>query len=198
MKNIKIGNTDSANTFTYDKKISYYYGGEKTDTVKVEETSGKVSVNLGKSAYKDIEVIDASGSSSTNILQGDRAENTIIGGSGTNTLWGGSGSANDTLIGGDTGTNYFYYGRNQGDDKITGAKSGDYIRLYNVRGFEIGEFSAADGVGIKMNIAGGSLSVDKTDGVKFVMSGGSTYSYDAATNTFAKQTNGFDTFGDTP
>lgn len=198
VKNIKIGNTGSVNTLTYDKNISYYYGGEKTDTLKIDETSGKVSVNLAKSAYKDIEVIDASGSTSKNILQGDREENTIIGGSGTNTLWGGGGDANDTLIGGTGETNYFYYGRNQGDDKITGAKSGDYIRLYNVRGFEIGEYSAVDGVGIKMNIAGGSLSVDKIDGVKFVMSGGSTYSYDAATNTFAKQTNGFDTFGDTP
>lgn len=115
----KIGYSNTANYFTYDKEVDYYVGssGESRDTLVINATNENVEVRMdgqkqdGK-FYRGIGVIDASMASYTNTtLAGSAANNMIVaGGEGTNNfLWGGAGS--NTLVGG-AGKDFFLYTKN--------------------------------------------------------------------------------------
>ncbi|WP_185753643.1 hypothetical protein [Selenomonas sp. AB3002] len=124
----KIGSGSQANTFTYDEEVTNYFGGDKTDTLKVSGEDHSVWLeNLGSS----IEIIDASGSTGDNILAGGREAETIKGGKGSTSLWGGAGG-NDVLEGG-SGYNELYFGKGEGTDLITKSNDGDKVMLYNVK-----------------------------------------------------------------
>ena len=124
----KIGSSSQANTFNYDDEVTNYFGGSKTDTLKVSGVSNSVWMEkLGSS----IEIIDASNATGDNILAGGREAETIKGGRGDTSLWGGAGG-NDTLVGG-TGHNEFYFGKGEGADIITNSNDGDKVMLYNVK-----------------------------------------------------------------
>ena len=182
---VKIGNTDSANKLTYDATgVKHYFGGYSTDTLSVTG-SGSNNIKLSKSNFSSIEVIDASNSTGKNTLIGDSGNNTLKAGTGVNRLWGNSGYNNDTLIGND-GTDHFYYGKSQGNDVVENAGSGDYVRLYNVKKSDIKSVSST-GSGVKMNIGSGSLTVDNTAGVTFVVKGGAKFSYNSYTNSFSRK-----------
>ena len=182
---IKIGNTASDNTFSYVEKIFRYYGSKNhKDTIEITGDKN-IDVRLSKKTFSNLDVIDASDSTGKNNLYGNGAENTIKAGTGTNTLWGGSGTANDTLIGND-GTDKFYYGKNQGNDVIKNSGDGDYIRLYNIRENDISSTETIGKSGVKLNIGAGSLTVNETEGVTFILKGGARYSYNAGTNKFGK------------
>lgn len=121
----KIGYSDIANLFTYDKEVSFYIGssGEARDTLKVKNISENVEIRMDKPGtfnadgsyntfYRGIGVVDASEETNTNIsIAGSAADNMLIaGGEGTrNFLWGGAGD--NTLIGG-AGNDYFLYYQN--------------------------------------------------------------------------------------
>lgn len=121
----KIGYSDIANLFTYDKEVSFYIGssGEARDTLKVKNISENVEIRMDKPGtfnadgsyntfYRGIGVVDASEETNTNIsIAGSAADNMLIaGGEGTrNFLWGGAGD--NTLIGG-AGNDYFLYYKN--------------------------------------------------------------------------------------
>ncbi|MBR5913274.1 MAG: calcium-binding protein [Selenomonadaceae bacterium] len=176
---VKVGNTDSGNTFSYEKNL-YYLGGNASDTLTINNSKENYSVFLSDGNFVNINAIDAQNSSSQNILAGNNLDNQIFAGSGNSSLWGGAGG-NDTLTGGN-GSDMFWYGIGEGNDVINGADSNDVVNFYNaglndIIGFE--DF----GSGIKINLSSGSLTVNSTETPKFMLSDGSSYRYahDSAT-----------------
>lgn len=171
----KFGNSTSANKFTYDSGVDFYFGGSKKDTL-VASGKDDVEINLADEKFSGVEIVDAKNSYGKNFLAGDSAENKILGGKGTSTLWGGGGSSNDTLIGG-SGENIFWYGLGEGNDVIQSAKNSDTVNLYNVR-LEDLTFAGASGNNLLLSTASGNLTIKGAACPIVQLADGSAYQYD--------------------
>ena len=178
---VKVGNTDSGNTFSYEKNI-YYLGGNGNDTLSIDNSLENYSVFLSDGNFVNINAINAQNSSSQNILAGNNLDNEIFAGSGNSSLWGGSSPSNDTLTGGD-GANMFWYGLGEGNDIINNSNSNDIVNLYNVGLNDINSFEDF-GNGIKINLSSGSLTINSAETPKFMLSDSSSYKYSHETVTW--------------
>lgn len=179
---VKIGNTSSANNFTYEKN-SYYLGGNNEDTLSIYDSTGKSTVFLTDEHFININDIDASNSSAQNVLAGNHLDNKIFAGSNNTSLWGAEGDSNDTLTGG-VGDNMFWYGIGEGNDVIENAGSNDSVNLYNINLGDITSFEDFQS-GVKLNFTAGSLTINGTDTPKVMLVDGSSYHYDRNTTTWA-------------
>lgn len=182
IQRVKVGNTDSANTFSYDGNVSYYFGGNAGNTLTIDGAD----IYLSSDSFSNITTVDASSSSNNNLLYGDSASNTLIGGAGTTNLWGGESSADDLLIGG-TGQNIFRYGLDEGTDTITNAKSSDTLNLYNLQVSDIINFEDY-GDSFKVNFSSGVLNINNSEIPTANLADGSTWTFNTDTRTFS-QTN---------
>ncbi len=175
----KIGNSDSANSFSYDKNVNYYLGAG-ADTLNVN--SGDNEIWLAEGTFNNIAVVDASNSAGNNLMAGDQANNKIVGGQGNSSLWGGSGG-NDTLIGG-AGADVFWYGVNEGNDIIQNAGDNDAVNLYNVRLSDI-SYAGESGGNLIINTQAGSLTVTGDSAPTFKLSDGSGWKFNRTSKTWA-------------
>ena len=211
----KIGHSDTANNFTYDKEVSYYVGssGNARDTLTIDDTASNVSLWLdgsqnGGEFYRGIGVVDASTATNTNIsVAGSAENNTIIGGGeGTNNfLWGGAG---DNMLVGGAGKDWFLYykgsssyirgaaGQAEGNhDTVVGYDNeNDTIFLGDITIADINTAAmiqagnagiADDGVTVEFN-NGGSLTVAGTTNTTFRMANGAVYTADRASGTWTR------------
>ena len=178
--NAKVGNTDSGNSFDYERNI-FFMGGNAEDTINIHDSVGNTTLYLTDGSSAAIEVINAQTSSSTNVLMGNELENKIYCGSGETTLWGGAGSANDTLIGGDR-DNVFWYGIGEGDDVVENANSADTVNFYNINVQDITAISDFQS-GLKLSFTSGSLTINSAETPKIMFADGSTYGYDRSTKS---------------
>ena len=169
---VKVGNTSGENNFTYDKNVSYYFGGGDKNILTVSESA---EIWLDSENYSNITEINAATSYGANILAGDSNSNTIIGGNGSTSLWGGSSSSDDFLQGGG-GENIFWYGEGEGNDVISNSKSTDTLNLYNVQLADITSIEKNDS-GFKIGILNGSLTVNG-EMPTAKLSDGSSWTYD--------------------
>ena len=172
---VKIGNTDSANNFTYEDNM-YYLGGNGYDTLSVNTANSSNSIFLTDEHFSNINVLSAKYSSSRNILAGNYLDNEIIGGSGDSSMWGGEGGSNDVLTGGDS-TNMFWYGQGEGNDIINNADSNDSVNLYNISLNDIVSVEDFQS-GLKINMSSGSLTINATETPKCMLADGTAYRYD--------------------
>jgi len=178
---VKVGNTDSGNTFYYDKE-SYFVGGNSNDTLTVNDSIGSARIFLTDEHFMNINAINAQTTTAQNILAGNHLDNEIFAGSANTSLWGGEGSSNDTLTGGD-GTNMFWYGLSEGNDIVNSAKSEDIVNLYNVKLEDI--VSAEDfESGVKINMSSGSLTINTAETPKVMLSDGATYAYNRSSKSW--------------
>ena len=182
ISNIKIGNTNSSNNFTYDSVTNYYLGGNSTDTLSV---TGSGTVVISDNKFNSIEVLSAKNSSGQNILVGNSSNNSIIAGSGNSSLWGGSSSSNDTLIGG-SGTDMFWYGRGEGNDVITNSNQNDSVIFYNLG---LGDITGASYTKNSVTLAfntGRTITVNDSGGVSATMkfSDGQKWKYNHSNNSW--------------
>lgn len=130
----KVGSIAGANSFTYEKDVTNYIGGNKQDVLTVNDDAGNVNVWLDGSqgaSYSDIDVMNATSSTGNIQLAGDSASQSIVGGQGNTSLWGGAGSATDTLVGG-SGVNEFFYLMGNGSDVISGNAT-DTVNLLDIK-----------------------------------------------------------------
>lgn len=174
VSNIKIGNTDWGNTFTFDSTTTIYLGGNSEDTLKIDDDKRhNIWLNV-EDAYNSIEHIDASDSSGTNILVGSFDSSVIIGGSGHSSLWGGS-VENDTLIGGD-GADVFFYLHGNGNDVMQNVGTNDVVNLLNVNLNQISaigledktlSFGFDDGNTLKATASGDDITFQLGDGSRW-------------------------------
>ena len=171
---IKIGNTNKANTFTYDSNVSKYYGGNKKDTLKVKTAA---TINLSDSAYSKIENVNASTSTKSVNITGNSSANTLTAGKGNSTLWGGADSADDTLIGG-SGSTTFVYGLNEGNDTIKKSKTTDVVNLYNVSLSDIISVTKK-GSNLITTIGNDTLTINGNKIPTLQLSDGSTLTYNS-------------------
>ena len=178
----KVGNTDSANTFSYDGNVQYYFGGNAGNTLTIDGAD----IYLSSENFSNITTVDASSSSKNNSLYGDSANNTLIGGAGTTNLWGGDSSADDLLIGG-TGENIFRYGSGEGNDTITNAKSSDTLNLYNLQVSDIMDFEDY-GDSFKVTFSSGILNINNSEIPTANLADGTSWKFDTNSRTFS-QTN---------
>lgn len=169
----KIGNTNLANSFTYEGGDIYYLGGNNSDTVQV--SSAGATVNLNDGHYSSVEVIDASGSAGGNLLFGDWNGNQIISGGNDSTLWGGEGSADDVLIGG-AGKDVFRYGAGEGNDTIDNLQADDLLELYNVNLSDV-TFTQETDAGILIGVGENVLTVNGQSDTRAFLADGSTFVY---------------------
>lgn len=182
IQRVKVGNTDSANTFSYDGNVSYYFGGNAGNTLTIDGAD----IYLSSDSFSNITTVDASSSSNNNLLYGDSASNTLIGGAGTTNLWGGESSADDLLIGG-TGQNIFRYGSGEGTDTITNAKSSDTLNLYNLQVSDIINFEDY-GDSFKVTFSSGTLNINNSEIPTANLADGTSWTFNTESRTFS-QTN---------
>ena len=188
-----IGQGSTANTFTYDSGVTFYYGGKKSDTLKFAANSSDdakiwLDGSQGK-VYNGITILDASNTDGSVELAGNSSSNTITGGKGSSSLWGGSGAAADTLTGG-SGTDTFYFGKAEGNDVITSGSTDDKVMLYNVSLSDIKSCTVTNGV-MKISLNdGSSLSIKNytSNSVNTFTLGGdnTTWTYDNSAKTWTK------------
>jgi len=181
--NVKVGNTASANDFTYDSNVQYYFGGNAGNTLTVDGAE----IYLENENFVNITTVNAQSSSNNNLLYGDSASNTLIGGGGTSSLWGGTGQADDVLIGG-SGENIFRYGLNEGNDTLSNTKSTDTLNLYNVQVSDIVSVEYLEGDAIKANFSSGSLTFSNSALPTVNLADGTSWAYDSAGKTFSQRT----------
>lgn len=181
--NVKVGNTNSANNFTYQSDVQYYFGGNAGNTLTVDGAE----IWLGNGNFSNITTVTAQNSSNNNLIAGDAAGNTIIGGGGTSSLWGGAGSADDLIIGG-TGENIFWYGLDEGNDTLSNTKVSDTLNLYNVTLNEVASVEYLEGDAVKANFASGSLTFSSSALPKINLADGTSWNYDASSKTFSQAT----------
>ncbi len=180
----KIGNTKTANSFTYDSTINYYQGGKESDTLVV---AGEEDANIwldGSTGvtYSSIENVTATGSGNVTLAGGSASEQ-ISAGSGDASLWGGIGG-NDTLTGG-TGTNTFFFGKNNGSDVVTSTSETDRVMLYDVALSDVKSFGETNGAMVIALNDGSKLTVNSVaSGTTFQTTDGA-WSYDTTTQTWA-------------
>ena len=182
----KVGSSSKANTFIYDDEVTNYFGGSKTDTLKVSGVSNSVWLEkIGSS----IEIMDASASTGVNILAGGREAETIKGGGGNNSIWGGAGG-NDVLTGG-SNYNEFYFGMGEGADTITKSNDGDKVMLYNIKleDLDLQTLGMKNGsmvIGLK---DGSMLTIQNyaSHGATTFQLADGTYSYDRNTDTWQEK-----------
>lgn len=168
---MKIGVETTANTFTYDaddttKNAGWYYGGNKTDTVKITG-SNNVEMWLGETwkgfTTTNVENIDASEATGELLLWGvaDTAS-TITAGKNTSSIFGGFGATgNDVLVGGSAGTTTYEFGLGCGKDTIKSSKSTDSIYLYNAVSTDVTSITTA-GRGLVLTLSDEStLTIDQ-------------------------------------
>lgn len=199
----KIGYSDTANNFTYDREVSYYVGssGNARDTLTIGNEIPNVNLWLdgsqnGGEFYRGVGVVDASAETNTNIaIAGSADNNTIIGGGeGTyNTLWGGAGD--NSLVGGAGVDDFRYY---QGSATYINGAAGQTVGSHDtIEGYDaendiifLGDITIDDineaamvqsgNLGIGENAVtvefknGGSLTVNGTSNVSFIMSDGTS------------------------
>ena len=130
----KVGSIAGANSFTYERDVTNYIGGNKQDVLTVNDDAGNVNVWLDGSqgaSYSDIDVMNATSSTGNIQLAGDNASQSIVGGQGNTSLWGGAGNATDTLVGG-SGVNEFFYLMGNGNDVISGNAT-DTVNLLDIK-----------------------------------------------------------------
>lgn len=178
---VKIGNTGSANNFTYEKNL-YYLGGNNDDTLSVYDFAGRTSIFLTDDHFININDIDARYSTAQNVLAGNNLNNKIFAGSNNTSLWGGESGSNDTLTGG-AGNDMFWYGLGEGNDVIENADAGDSVNLYNIDFNNIMSTENFQGV-LKLNFDSGSLTINGTDTPKIMLSNGHSYRYDRESTTW--------------
>lgn len=180
----KIGNTKTANSFTYDSTINYYQGGKESDTLVV---AGEEDANIwldGSTGvtYSSIENVTATGSGNVTLAGGSASEQ-ISAGSGDASLWGGIGG-NDTLTGG-SGTNTFFFGKNNGSDVVTSTSETDRVMLYDVALSDVKSFGETNGAMVIALNDGSKLTVNSVaSGTTFQTTDGA-WSYDTTTQTWA-------------
>lgn len=212
----KIGYSDVANNFVYDKETSYYVGssGEARDTLTIDNTAANVWLWLdgsqnGGEYYRGIGAVDASTATNTNISVAGSADNNTIygGGEGTfNYLWGGAGD--NLLVGQDAGKDYFLYYKDSASyisgastqaggnhDTIQGYdNTNDIIWLGDITIDDINEAGMVQSgnLGIaedKVTVEfknGGSLTVNGTSNTTFYMADGSAYTADRESGQWVK------------
>ncbi|MBR4384397.1 MAG: hypothetical protein IKP64_12680, partial [Selenomonadaceae bacterium] len=202
----KIGNSSASNVFTYASNVDYYVGNSAAnaqDTLNVgneiananiwlDGTNGTTDTDRDEQYYRGIAVVNASAETNTNVaLAGNGLSNTLYGGgAGTNnSLWGGAGD--NVLIGSMEGQDTFFYVRSAGaylqgvDDTVTGGN--DEVYNYNLDNGDIvwlGDTTLDDIASTEVNDNsvvvnfknGGSLTVDGSDDVRFLINSG-TESY---------------------
>lgn len=178
---VKIGNTDSANSFTYEQDM-YYLGGNSYDTLNVNTTNYSNSIFMSDGHFININVLSAKNSTSKNILAGNNLDNEIIAGAGDSSMWGGDSGSNDVLTGGDA-TNMFWYGLGEGNDVINNADSNDSVNLYNISLKDIVSFEDFQS-GVKLNMSSSSLTINATETPKVMLADGTSYRYDRSTSTW--------------
>ena len=213
VKVAKIGFSDAANNFTYDKKVAYYVGnsGESpADTLTIADTSENVEVWLdgsrnGGEFYRGITVIDATAETNTNLslVGGNRNDTINAGGVGTrNFMWGGTG---DDVLNGGEGLDYFMYYKNSGA-YIQGANASDNGGNDVVNGYDfnsdviwLGDVTLSDlkqnssGIsdsGVELEFQnGGSLTVNTaSDKVRVYANNGSeVYVADKSTGSWTRE-----------
>lgn len=183
----KVGSTSANNSFGYDKTVTYYGGGSKTDKITLasgDTTDAQIWLDGSQGVtYASIDIIDASNGSGNLILAGDSSSQTITGGKGGSSLWGGVGSSADSLKGG-SGTNAFFYGFGEGNDTIVSSNADDSVNLYNIKLSDVksGEITNA-GVSVELN-DGSKLTVSTSKDITFKLADGSSYVADHASKTW--------------
>ena len=186
-----IGQSNIHNTFVYDSSVTLYYGGQKGDTLQIQDSDNDkiwLDGSQGQS-YNGIVLLDGSRASGNIQLAGSTSSNTIKGGSGTSSLWGGSGSAGDTLLGG-SGEDSFYFGKGEGNDVIQNSGNSDKVMLYNV---SLSDISSAAVTGGTMNISltdGSTLSIGNyntnSSVNSFTLADGTSWNYSGSTKQWSK------------
>lgn len=155
----KIGNSYENNTLYYDSSVSFYKGGELSDTLMVTG-GGEHQIWLDGShgkLFDNIDNIDAANSYGTYELAGDYRDNTVSSGNGVSSLFGGWGG-NDTLNGG-SGQDMFWVGKNLGDDVINNVSANDTVNFFNAKLSDISGINISDN-NIYFNFyEGGSVTV---------------------------------------
>ena len=185
---VKVGNTDLANSLTYENNRGYYYlGGNDRDILYVNTTNLGNSIFLTDEHFSNIDVIDATNSTSQNILAGNNLNNEIIAGSGNSSMWGGDTGSNDVLTGG-SAANMFWYGLGEGNDVINNADSNDTVNLYNIGLTDIVSVEDFQS-GLKINMSSGSLTINATETPKVMLASGAAYRYDRSSSTWYESSN---------
>ena len=179
---VKVGNTNSANNFSYSGDVQYYFGGNAGNSLSVDGAE----IWLDRENFVNIATVTAQNSSNNNLMAGDAASNTIIGGAGSSSLWGGSGTADDVLIGG-SGENIFWYGLNEGNDTLSNTKSADTLNLYNVQLSDIVSVEYLEGDAVKANFSAGSLTFSNSSLPTVNLADGTSWSYDSSSKTFSQK-----------
>ena len=180
--NVKVGNTNSANNFSYSGDVQYYFGGNAGNSLSVDGAE----IWLDRENFVNITTVTAQNSSNNNLMAGDAASNTIIGGAGSSSLWGGAGTADDVLIGG-SGENIFWYGLDEGNDTLSNTKSSDTLNLYNVQLSDIVSVEYLEGDAVKANFSAGSLTFSNSSLPTVNLADGTSWSYDSSSKTFSQK-----------
>ena len=181
----KIGYTAAAheaNTFTYDKEVSYYIGAaaKATDKLVVGSTVANVDIQLNGSDgkyYRGISEIDATAVTNTRLtLVGGAANDTIYAGgvSSHNSLWGGAGD--NVLYGGEGVDNFFFELQGNKDEIYNYTFGKDVINVGGtLADVNLSRTSISDDA-VKLEFNNGSkLTVYGNQNVTFHMSDGASY-----------------------
>lgn len=173
----KVGSSSAANNFTYDKSVTYYGGGSKSDKISLASGfSDDINVWLDGSqgvAYASIDVVDAANSTGNAIIAGDSSSQSIVGGKGSNSLWGGAGSASDTLRSSAGGSAVFFWGMGEGNDVAISSSADDSVNLYSVKLADVDLTNTEitnSGVTLALN-DGSKLTVQTSRDITFTVDG---------------------------
>ena len=181
----EVATDGTTNTLAYSSDVTFYYGGNKTDTLTI--TDGEdytISLDGVGGYFSGIEAIDGSSGSGSQVLFGSASgSESLKGGSGTNSLWGGAGAVSDTLIGG-SGTTTYGFGTGEGNDVITSSTSSDTVLLYDVSLSDISSCGVTSGAMVITLTDGSSLKIKNYTSSSvntFTLSDGTSYTYDYST-----------------
>ena len=184
----KIGDEDNGSKFSYNSKVTEYYGHEYVEdtisigseyntTVQIDATNKTWKDNNGsalgdqRTDYSYIDVYDASASSANVSLIGGDLDETVIGGTGT--LDAKLGAGDDFVSLGSSTKGTIYYGAGDGDDTILGAGIDDKVVFYSSATYNV---TAADYAGCALD-EDGNLSIVFNNGQTLTMNAGTDVIY---------------------
>lgn len=189
-----IGKSSDDNSFTYSSDVDMYFGGSRTNTLKVDSTYDGTSVdirlnNTMEQTYSNVNKVTASMYDGKAFLSGsDESSEALVGGTGRTTLWGGLGAVADTLTGTNGDVTEFYFGKDNGEDIVTSSDSDDKVVFYD---FANTDLTAIDTSGSQLKFTfndGSSLQLQNytSSSAQTFEFNNSSWTYDKASRTFTQ------------
>ena len=186
--NVKVGESNSANTFTYEAATNTVIGSEtQSDTLQVGvEQSTDVVVDFNAQT-QNVENFDASESAANVTAIGTNFANNVFSASaGNSKFWGGFGG-NDIFVGNSSASSAMeiFFERNSGADTVVNSGANDVVNLLDTTLSEI-SFAGQTSAGFVLRYANGaSLTLDGDGDRTFkLQQEGLVAHYEAASRSF--------------